>query len=122
MQDYNRRNYNRGTHFSCTAKISADEKRWASAKVDDLSSGGLSLESKKDYNVGDSLWLDLHIEAFMISPFDAKVRGIIRRKQAFPDHMVYGIQFLDLRQELKIRIDESVRADRPVSGGAYEDD
>lgn len=120
-QQYNRRKYQRGTHFNLTVGVSLDNLKWYKARASDLSSGGLSLLSEHDYSIGDTMWFDLRIEGFL-SEFEVKTKGTVRRKEHFANENVYGIEFIGLPPDIKIRIDESVRADRPVEHGSYEID
>lgn len=120
--EYDRRTYKRGTHFSCGARISDDGgTHWQCAEIYDLSSGGLKLKSHNDYETGDMLLFALTIQGFL-SEFDLQVQGIIRRKDKVLAHFLYGIAFMDLSMDVKIRIDENVRNDRPVERGYYEAD
>lgn len=117
-REFNRRSYSRGSHFNCTVHVSLDGIKWHHARASDLSSGGLKLASTVDYEAGQTLWFDLVIESFL-SEFKCKTKGIVRRKQVFPNDNMYGIQFMDISDDIRIRIDENVRADRPISGNPY---
>jgi Tfp pilus assembly protein PilZ len=111
--------YARGDHFSTEVKVSRDGFQWKKAMAGELSSGGLSLFTKNEYQVGDELWFDLKVSGFM-SEFEVKTQGCIRRKNRTEEGAFeYGVSFIGLSQELKIRIDENVHNDRPISGGSY---
>jgi hypothetical protein len=114
-QGPSKRSYSRGTHFNCTIRISPNGEEWHHARATDLSSGGLKLTSTVVYEVDQTLWFDIIIEGFL-TEFECKTQGIVRRKQVLPNDNVYGIEFVGLNEDIRIRIDESVRADRPVSG------
>lgn len=117
-REFNRRSYSRGSHFNCTVRISPNGIKWHHARASDLSSGGLKLASRVDYEAGQTLWFDLVIEGFL-TEFKCKTKGIVRRKQVLPNDNMYGIEFIGLSDDVRIRIDESVHADRPVMGDSY---
>ncbi len=121
MQQYNRRNYQRGKHLHCNVEVSSDNKIWYKANTTDVSSGGLSLQTTQVYEVGDSLQFSLEVESFL-SQFTVKTEGKVRRKEIFAKEYIYGIEFINLHQDIKIRIDESVLADRPIGRETYEND
>lgn len=121
MYQENRRAYQRGLHFHIDAKISTDGIIWTEAFISDLSSGGLQLHSDTCYQKDDILWFDLMIQGFF-TEFEVKVKGIVRREHMREKQHIYGISFLDLSPELKIRIDENVMNDRPVGGASYLSD
>lgn len=119
--DYNRRNYQRGSHFVCSAIVRSEGRGWHAAEIFDLSSGGLMLKSAEEFSSGDQLWFDLTIQGFL-SEFSVMVKGIVRRKNTYTNEYVYGIEFLNLDQDTKIRIDENVMRDRPVGRDTYQSD
>jgi hypothetical protein len=117
-----KRDYARGSHFNLTAKVTSDKIRWRKAGVGNLSSGGMELHSAIKYDVGETLWFDVTINTFL-SEFTVKTQGIVRRvRDGAEGTFICGIQFVGLSQDIKIRIDENVQNDRPVSGGLYSAD
>lgn len=110
MQQRNeKRVYQRGDHFHCTAKISKNGKKWVKANIEDLSSGGLLLKSEEEYKKGDILWFDVFIEGFF-AEFHVKTQGKVCRVQHIGTHYAHGIAFIDLDADTKIRIDENVQS------------
>lgn len=121
MQEYNKRDYSRASHFGCDVRVSTDKMRWQNADVTDISSGGLKLMTETEYAAGTELWFDLRINGFM-SEFTVQVKGIVRHQAPYRGKYQYGIQFVGLSPDLKIRIDENVHNDRPVGRGVYSND
>lgn len=121
MDEYNQREYSRASHFGFEVLVCKDKANWHEARVSDLSSGGLKLHTHKDYEQGETLWFDLIIHGFM-SEFTVVVQGSIQRKTKEKKDFVYGIKFLNLSQDIKIRIDENVHNDRPIGKTRYEND
>ena len=117
-----KRAYARANHFNLTARVSKDKFIWKKAAATELSSGGLELRTKIEYAVGDVLWLDLTVQGFL-SEFSFKAEATIRRTKGFigGEH-IYGVSFNNLTDDVRIRIDENVRNDRPAGGDAYEND
>ncbi len=109
MQQNEKRVYQRGDHFHCTAKISEDGKKWVKVKIEDMSSGGLLLKSEKEYQKGDTLWFDVFIEGFF-SEFNVKTQGEVRRVQHTGTEYAHGIAFIGMDKDTKIRIDENVQS------------
>lgn len=118
MQGHSERRYVRGTHFICTARLCGSSGIWRDARVLDLSSGGFSVATNEPYEVGEVLRLDLAIEG-ILSEFKVKADGVVRSKKRFANEDNYGIEFKNLSQDMKIRIDESVHGDRIVERGVY---
>lgn len=107
MQRNEKRNYQRGDHFQCTALISEDGKTWFEANINDLSSGGLLFKYEKEYKKGDILWFDVLVEGFM-AEFHVKTQGKVCRVQHTGTHYAHGISFIGMDNDTKIRIDENV--------------
>ena len=108
---FDRRKYQR-TSASCEAKFSVDGRTWTDFNVADLSSGGLRLFIKEDFEIGTRL--SFHIVLYgLSSEFVFKADGIIRRKDFAKFYYVYGIGFVDLSQDAKIQIDEMITHMRP---------
>lgn len=118
MYGQERRVYQRGSHFNIDARVSDDGQNWKEAHISDLSSGGLQLHTDSLLQKGDMLWFDLVIHGFF-SEFEIKVKGIIRREIKGDSQHLYGVSFMDLSPDQKIRIDENVLNDRPVGGAPY---
>lgn len=118
MSEFDRRIYQRGSHFYTVANISSDGQSWQPAEVYDVSSGGLKLHTGLEFHAGDILWLDMTLHGFF-SEFEVKTQCVVRRKLTDDDKHVYGLSFKDLSQDIKIRIDENVIKDRPVSQDPY---
>lgn len=121
MDEYDKRSYSRASHIDCDVKVSQDKAKWRDANVSDLSSGGLKLKTHVEYEEGSVLWFDLCLNGFM-SEFEVMVKGIVRHKSRGQTRFHYGIQFVELSPDIKIRIDENVHLDRPVEGGLYNND
>ncbi len=119
MDGYNQRAYSRGQHFAYDGTVSVDGETWEKADISDLSSGGLKLVTKANHTQGDELWFDLVIYGFM-SEFQVKVPGKICRKTDVAGKYQYGIEFIGLSQDTKIRIDANVHNDRPVEKKEYK--
>lgn len=117
----NKRAYIRSNDLDDEIKVSVDGNKWKIATVTDISSGGLKLVDAAEYNTGDTLWFDITIRS-VLSEFEIMVRGVVRRKALQAGNYVYGIAFVGLSQDKKIRIDESIRNDRPVGGERYHAD
>ncbi len=109
MQHNEKRVYQRGDHFECTAKVSEDGEKWFESKIIDLSSGGLLFISEKEYPQDTVLWFDILVEGFL-SEFHVEVKGKVRRVQHVGTHYNHGIAFVDLDNDMKIRIDENVHS------------
>jgi c-di-GMP-binding flagellar brake protein YcgR len=116
--DEESRTYQRGVHLHIDARFSEDGTAWQDAQICDISSGGMQVQIDKHYNKGDRLWFDLIIHHFF-SQFELKVRGVIRQELLHEGRHLYGVQFLNLTPEMRIRIDECVLSDRPVSGTPF---
>lgn len=121
MDAFDRRTYQRGGHFVTIANISADDQNWQTADVYDISSGGLQLHTDLELSVNDVLWIDMTIHGFF-TEFDVKTQIVVRRKLGRDDKNVYGVSFKGLSQDIKIRIDENIIKDRPVSQDSYTPD
>ena len=121
MDGYNQRAYSRGNHFEYDGAVSVDSEVWEKADISDLSSGGLKLITTADHKQGDVLWFDLVIYGFM-SEFGIKVPGKVCRRAELSGKYQYGIEFMDLSQDIKIRIDANVHNDRPVEKKEYMKD
>lgn len=111
MQINEKRAYQRGDHFQCTARISEDGTHWYETMIEDLSSGGLLFKNHKEYRVGDTLWFDVLVEGFL-AEFSVKVQGKVCRVQHTGSQYAHGIAFLGLNNDIKIRIDENVQSIR----------
>lgn len=107
MQRNEKRVYQRGDHFQCTAQISEDGKKWFEANINDLSSGGLLFKFEKEYKKGDILWFDILVEGFF-AEFHVKTKGKVCRVQHTGTQYAHGIAFIGLDNDTKIRIDENV--------------
>lgn len=112
------REYQRGEHLNCTVKVSVDGKHYKPGEVSDISSGGLALISTDKYNVGDKLFFELNIESFF-SEFLVMTEGKIMRRTDLPEYFLYGIKFVGLSEDMKIRIDMNVVKDRMVESNPY---
>lgn len=121
MEIHDRRHYKRSDHLYCTAKMSIDGKKWQEADLDDLSSGGLRMRTAESFQVNDVLWFNLEIQNFLVE-FSIKTQGIIRRRTEFENEYTYGVAFINLSPDDRIRIDENVRMDRPVTRDTYNFD
>lgn len=121
MSIYNQRFYQRGSHFHTIANISIDQTNWQEAEVYDISSSGLQLHTDLTFEVGDIIWLDMMLHGFF-SEFEVKSPCIVRRKLGRDNKNIYGVSFKDLSQDIRIRIDENIIKDRPVSHDAYTPD
>lgn len=120
--DYlDKRHYQRSGHFECAARISEDGNKWFDAVVHDLSSGGLSFLHEKEYQKGDVLWFDILVQGFF-SEFDVKTRGKVCRAYSSGNQFGHGIAFIGLSEDIKIRIDENVKRDRPIGQNPYMKD
>lgn len=116
-----KREYQRGEHLNCTVKVSVDGKNYKSGEVSDISSGGIALISTDKYNVGDKLFFELLIEGFL-SEFLVMTEGKIMRCTALPEYYLYGIKFIGLSEDMKIRIDMNIVKDRMVESNPYTTD
>lgn len=121
MDTYNQRAYSRGQHLNCDARVSRDGTSWVPADIHNVSSGGLKLDSPTEYQKGEVLWFDLVFHGFL-SDFEVKAQGEIRHVSQYGASYHYGVAFIGLSPDTKIRIDENVKLDRPVSGGSYHAD
>lgn len=121
MDSFDRRTYQRGSHFYTVANISADGQNWQTAEVYDVSSSGLQIHSDHTLHVGDVLWIDMMIHGFF-TEFQVKTQCVVRRKIDGEEKNVYGVSFKDLSQDIRIRIDENIIKDRPVSQNLYTPD
>ncbi len=111
--------YQRGTHFAIDAGFSTDDGvNWKSARVTDLSSGGLMLETDNFLGKGEEIWLDLNIRGFF-NEFDFKVKAAVIRMTGGDPRYFYGVTFKNLPPDIAVRIDENVKNDRPVEGTPY---
>ena len=113
-----RRQYKRSDHFHMVAKYSRDQKTWADAVVNNLSSGGLQLCTEDRFETGDTIWFDLTIQGFF-SEFEIQTKAEVKNVKITEDSICYGVVFLGLSHDKKIRIDENVNHDRPFGGGPY---
>jgi len=110
--DTNERRVYQRSKFDCDARVSSDGFAWKRFEVRDLSSGGLQMHLADEYEIGAKLWFDLTLYG-VSTQFDVKVQGVVRRRDKTPLYYVYGICFIDVPQDTKIRIDESIRKMRP---------
>ena len=99
-----RRAFQRSENFHCKARVSKDKAEWYSVVVCDLSSEGLKFQSDEQFNVGEFLWFELSVTGFLTS-LDFIAKGEIRHKY----NNTYGVSFKDLKNDLKIHIDEAMR-------------
>ena len=104
LDDKERRAYRRSDGFHCEARVSMDKVQWRDAVVCDLSGEGLRFQTDEHFDVGDALWFELKVTGFLTS-LDFIAKGIIRHK----DKTTFGISFEDLKNDLKIHIDEAAR-------------
>ncbi|GMO11952.1 MAG: hypothetical protein Ta2A_21210 [Treponemataceae bacterium] len=118
----NKRVYARSTHFNLIVRVSKDKFIWKKANATELSSSGLELRTPAEHEVGTVLWLDLTVQGFL-SEFSFKAEATIRRNKGLVggEH-IYGMSFNKLPEDLRIRIDENVKNDRPAGGDAYSAD
>jgi len=110
--DTNERRVYQRSKFDCDAKVSADGFAWKRIEVRDLSSGGLQMYLADDYEIGAKLWFDLILYGIS-TQFEVKVQGTVRRKDKTQHYQVYGISFINVPPDTKIRIDETIHKMRP---------
>lgn len=118
MDQYDKRNYRRASHFLGELQVSADGENWQNAQMKDISSSGMQMQSGIDYEDGENLWVDVLLSGYL-SEFRIKARGTICRKKVKNSHYSYGVKFENLPIDLHIRLDENVSGDRPVGKGYY---
>jgi len=96
-----RRVYKRSEEFSFEARVSKDNAQWMDAIIHDLSSEGLKFQIDEQIDVGDVVWFDLKVTKLFVE-FKFVAEGVIRRK----DKNIFGASFKNLKNDIKIRIDE----------------
>ena len=113
-----RRVYRRGTHVECEGRISVDSRNWIDIKANNISSGGMSFKSKIIFAKDDALYCKLTVNHLLTS-FSFECNGIIASVQNLASGNLYGVRFVDVDKDMKIRIDENISAITPITRGGY---
>ena len=106
-----RRAYQRAA-LDIDAKYSADGVSWLEADAIDLSSGGIQMRSKLEYETDAVLQFDITIYG-LSSEFEFRTEGAIRHMNYVKPYYSYGIVFKGLPNSTKIRIDEMITHNHP---------
>ncbi len=116
---HNKRAYKRSNHLVCDAKIQKKDGTWQKIDVEDLSSGGAKLYTRYECEENQLLEIDIKVNAFF-SEFRVKTIAQVRNKTTLKDGgFQYGVVFINMEKNMKIRIDENVHKDRPIAGNDY---
>lgn len=115
------RSYQRGSHLDLEIRVSIDGIEYIDAKAKDISSGGINLISDIKYTAGDKLFLIIILNGFM-TEFKFDAIGVIKHISPYRKGFSYGVQFIGLDEQLKIRLDQNVIKDRIVESEPYIND
>jgi len=110
------REYVRTDNWSVVAKIhkdkDADTEEWTEVKVPDLAAGGLLFLTDLTFEKGDELWFDLEIDPMtpgIYGKIRMKAKGEIRGDRGIRDEKhAYSVEFLEISETDKIRLDELI--------------
>ena len=109
------REYVRTDSWSVVAKVSKEDppERWVEVKVPNVAAGGLMFTTDTPFSIGDTLFFDLQIDP--ITPGIARIIKIKAKGEVRGDRDLnnglhsYGVEFLDIKKNDQIRLDELVR-------------
>jgi len=105
--------------WSVGARISKDSdvKQWFDVRVIDIAANGLLFLTDIMWNVGDMLWFELFIDPIMPGIYEKiqmKVKARIVGDRGIQDSMsAYGVEFAEISEADKIRLDELIRLTNP---------
>ena len=117
-----KRQYRRSEHMEIDVKVSSNGRNWEKVQAVDLSSGGIRFMTSKIYALNANMRFDITVYNFL-AEFGFKVQGEIKSVNKDEENIYrYGVQFLDLDENTKIRIDENVINDRPLGKHPYDSD
>lgn len=107
MMHNDNRAYQRSEHLNCKIKVSVDGRNYKPGEVSNISSGGLTLISADEYREGEKLFIELNIAGFL-TEFLVITEGKILRRTNLPEYFLYGVKFMGLSEDMKIRIDMNI--------------
>jgi c-di-GMP-binding flagellar brake protein YcgR len=101
------------SEWNVNGQSSIDRLKWEDIAVSNFAEGGLKFITTNVFKQGDQLWLRLHICDYMnivIDDFRFETKAEIRNIQDMDNNKyAYGVRFLDLSPNIKIRMDELVQ-------------
>jgi hypothetical protein len=107
------RNYVRTGNWSVTAKVSRNDSKSSEASVLDIAAGGLLFVSDVNYENGEILRFDLHIDPMapgIPRKIRIKTKGEITSNRGIRDGKnAFSVKFTEISKEDRIRIDELIR-------------
>ena len=107
------RNYVRTGNWSVTAKVSRSDSKSSEASVLDIAAGGLLFVSDVNYENGELLRFDLHIDPMapgIPRKIRIKTKGEVTSNRGIRDGKnAFSVKFTEISKEDRIRIDELIR-------------
>jgi len=107
----NRRLSQRTNMWNVIAKASEDKKQWISVVIPNISVGGVSFATDKDYEIGDRLWFDLDIDPILpsIQKFKLVVQCEIKNARELDGGIInYGTIYCDISNINNARLAELI--------------
>ena len=110
------RDYVRTDNWSVVAlaRKDADGEKWFDVRIPNIAAGGLLFTTDLTFEVGDVLYYDMKIDPLtpgITTTIPMKVKGIIRgnRGQDRDGLNSYSVEFLEISNNDRIRLDELIR-------------
>lgn len=113
-----RRKYQRSIAQCAKTHISIDGNDWKEVEVVDISAGGLSFKTQRNFEPQTKLRFNVWVYC-MMSEFNLKLEGSVIRGELHGKDTIYSVKFENVDKYTQVQLDEVIKSSVCVKKESY---